>query len=58
VLVVHDERMGSPGVGVFLNRIFAELSGDVGTRVRVAPLIVMTIHDLEKLGVVSVLQRA
>ena len=49
VLVVHDERMGSPGVGVFLNRIFAELLGDVGTRVRVAPLMVMTIHDLENL---------
>ncbi len=49
VLVVHDERMGSPGVGVFLNRIFTDLLGDVGSRVRIAPLTVMTIHDLENI---------
>jgi hypothetical protein len=49
VLVVHDERLGSPGVGVFLNRIFDELLGDVGTRVQVEPLTIMTIHDLENM---------
>jgi hypothetical protein len=47
VLLVHDERMGSPGIGVFLNRIFMELLGDIGNRVIVAPLAVMTIADLE-----------
>ena len=49
VLVVHDERLGSPGIGVFLNRIFGELLGDVGIRIQVAPLTVMTIHDLENI---------
>lgn len=47
VLVVHDERMGSPGVGVFLNRLFAEQLGEVATHKAVAPLAIMTIHDLE-----------
>jgi len=47
VLVVHDDRMGSPGMGVFLDRIFRDLLGDVGKSVRVAPLTLMTIHDLE-----------
>jgi hypothetical protein len=49
VLVVHDERLGSPGVGVFFNRIFKDLLGEIGTRVQVAPLTVMTIHDLENI---------
>jgi len=49
VLVVHDERMGSPGIGFFLNRIFGDLLGDVGKRIIVAPLTVMTIHDLENI---------
>jgi hypothetical protein len=49
VLVVHDERMGSPGIGVFLNRIFLNLLDGIGTRITVKPLTVMTIHDLENI---------
>ncbi len=47
VLVVHDDRMGSPGVGIFLNRIFRDLLGQVDSAVFIAPLTLMTIHDLE-----------
>lgn len=49
VLLVHDDRMGSPGIGVFLNRIFIDQLGAVGERVEVAPLTVMTITDLENI---------
>jgi hypothetical protein len=49
VLLVYDERMGSPGIGVFLNRIFMELIEGLGNRVGVAPLTVMTITDLENI---------
>ncbi len=50
VLVVHDDRMGSPGIGVFLNRIFMDLANDIDkTRVSLAPLTIMTISDLENI---------
>lgn len=47
VLLVHDERMGSPGIGSHLNRLFAEQLGGIAQHKAVAPLAVMTIHDLE-----------
>jgi hypothetical protein len=48
VLVVHDERLASPGVGAFLNERFRERLGDAArAKVRVEDLTIMTIHDLE-----------
>jgi len=48
VLVVHDERLASPGVGAFLNERFRERLGDVArAKVRVEDLTIVTIHDLE-----------
>ena len=48
VLVVHDERLASPGVGAFLNERFRERLGDVArAKARVEDLTIMTIHDLE-----------
>jgi len=47
VLVVHDERMGSPGMNIFLDSLFNEFLGELPGRIRIAPLTVMTIADLE-----------
>lgn len=48
VLVVHDERLTSPGMGAFLNERFRECLGEITrTGVRIEDLTIMTIHDLE-----------
>lgn len=49
VLVVHDERLGVPGSGKFLDDEFKPLLGTVPPGVVVAPLTIMTIGDLENL---------
>jgi hypothetical protein len=49
VLVVHDERLGVPGSGKFLDDEFKSLLGMVPPDVVVAPLTIMTIGDLENL---------
>jgi hypothetical protein len=49
VLVVHDERLGVPGSGKFLDNEFKSLLGMVPSGVVVAPLTIMTIGDLENL---------
>jgi hypothetical protein len=48
VLVVHDERLASPGVGAFLNERFRERLGNIAqANVRIDDLTILTIHDLE-----------
>jgi len=49
VLLVHDINLSAPAFGDFLNKRFQELLEKLSKGVRVAPLIVMTIDDLEKL---------
>lgn len=49
VLVVHDERLGAPGSGRFLDEEFGSLLGKTHSNIRVAPLTLMTIGDLENL---------
>jgi hypothetical protein len=49
VLLTHDARMDSPGVCWLLNEDFADLLGEVPRGWRVAPLILLTIEDLENL---------
>jgi hypothetical protein len=49
VLVVHDERLGIPGSGKFLDDEFISLLGPVQRGVTVAPLTIMTVGDLENL---------
>jgi hypothetical protein len=49
VLVVHDTRLDAPALGNFLDEEFKSLLGPVPTGKRVAPLTIMTIHDLENL---------
>ena len=49
VLLVHDINLSAPLFGDFLNRRFQELLNPPPKGKRVAPLIVMTIDDLEKL---------
>jgi hypothetical protein len=49
VLVVHDERLGIPGSGKFLDDEFKSLLGPVPRSVTVAPLTIMTVGDLENL---------
>ena len=49
VLVVHDERLGVPGSGKFLNDEFKSLLGTVPPGLVVDPLTIMTIGDLENL---------
>jgi hypothetical protein len=48
VLVVHDDRLSSPGCGAILNERFHACLGDISaSKVRVENLTIMTIHDLE-----------
>jgi hypothetical protein len=49
VLVVHDVRMGAPGIGHFLAEEFVRLLGAAPATKRVAPLTLMTIDDLENM---------
>ena len=49
VLLVHDARLDSPGVVAFLNDDFKALLGKQPDGIRVAPLIVLSIEDLESL---------
>ena len=49
VLVVHDPRMDAPAFGEFLDHEFQAILSPVSAARRVAPLIVMTINDLENL---------
>ena len=49
VLLVHDARLDSPGVVAFLNDDFMDLLGKQPDGIRVAPLIVLSIADLESL---------
>ena len=49
VLLVHDTRMDSPGTCAILNDDFMELLGPVPQGWRVAPLILLTVDDLENL---------
>ena len=49
VLLVHDINLSAPAFGDFLNKRFQELLNKPPNGKRVAPLIVMTIDDLEKL---------
>jgi hypothetical protein len=49
VLVVFDIRMAAPGCCYFLESEFRKLLGDVPPEIRVHPLIVLTIDDLEQL---------
>jgi len=47
--VVFDIRMAAPGCCYFLESEFRKLLGDVPPEIRVHPLIVLTIDDLEQL---------
>lgn len=49
VLLVHDVNLSAPAFGDFLNKRFQDLLNKPSNGKRVAPLIVMTIDDLEKL---------
>ena len=53
VLLVHDTRMDSPGTCAILNDDFMELLGPVPQGWRVAPLILLTVDDLENLEILS-----
>lgn len=47
VLLVHDTRLSAPLYGTFFDREFRRLLGDVPSTMRVMPLAIMTIEDLE-----------
>lgn len=47
VLVVHDDELSAPGFGSFLNEEFKKLLEPIELSLRVHPLTVMTISDLE-----------
>jgi len=49
VLLVHDTRLDTPGLGAFLESEFSALLGGVPAEKIVAPLTVLTIEDLESL---------
>ena len=49
VLLVHDTRLHTPGLGAFLESEFRALLGDISIGKIVAPLTIMTIQDLETL---------
>lgn len=49
VLLVHDERMGSPGIGYYLNTLLDAELGEIAGHNAVAKLTVLTINDLELL---------
>jgi hypothetical protein len=49
VLLVHDTRLDTPGLGAFLEVEFRTLLGEISVEKVVAPLTVMTIEDLESL---------
>ena len=49
VLVVHDTRMDAPAYGDFLEAEFRSLLTATSPKIRVAPLTVMTIRELESL---------
>jgi hypothetical protein len=49
VLLVHDNRLDTPLFGRFLEQEFRGLLGEIPQERHVAPLTVMTIHDLENL---------
>jgi len=49
VLLVHDVNLSAPASGHFLNEEFQKLLATPPALVRVAPLIIMTISDLENL---------
>jgi hypothetical protein len=49
VLLTHDAQMDSPGVCWFLNQHFVDLFGVIPRQWRVAPLILLTVEDLENL---------
>jgi hypothetical protein len=49
VLLVHDVNLSAPASGHFLNEEFQKLLAKPPPSVRVAPLIIMTISDLEHL---------
>ena len=50
VLLVHDERMATAGLGHFLDQEFRGLLGTIPNTVYIHPLIVVTIADLENLS--------
>jgi len=50
VLLVHDERMGTAGLGRFLDQEFRRSLGVTPVGVYIHPLIVMTVGDLENLA--------
>jgi hypothetical protein len=50
VLLVHDERMGTAGLGRFLDQEFRRSLGVTPAPIYIHPLIVMTIGDLENLA--------
>jgi hypothetical protein len=47
VLLVHDSRMGSPGLSAFLDDDFRRLLGPVPVGKLVKPLTIMTVQDHE-----------
>lgn len=49
VLLVHDTRFDMPALGSFLDAEFKDILGEIPASKVVAPLTVMTIHDLENL---------
>jgi len=49
VLLTHDTRMDSPVVGWQLNEDLVKMIGEIPFGWRVAPLIVLTVEDLENL---------
>jgi hypothetical protein len=50
VLLVHDERMGTAGLGRFLDQEFRQALGVTPEKIHIHPLIVMTVGDLENLA--------
>lgn len=49
-LVVHDQRLCSPGTATFLNQEFRHHLGDVPRGMHVHNLIVLTVSDIENLA--------
>lgn len=49
VLIVHDDRLGAIGFGEFFATEFETLLGKDGRKMRIMPLTIMTVEDLEVL---------
>lgn len=49
VLIVHDDRLGAIGFGEFFATEFEILLGKDGRKMRIMPLTIMTVEDLEVL---------